>query len=373
MKRQLFCLFHENDMQFKIIKMYVNRFIIDEDAECELIEIKKISKTPSMTLGYDFLKRRAFKKIQTLFLHQKELSIYNHIEIAGEVYDRFQFRSTVEQETYKLHFIFGTSVEIDLPFYMITFAGNAHCSVLLIRSMNFLTEEDFRSIPQNELRKEHIGDFNVTIGDDIDFFIDKFYDIKSSIDIFNYILYISSLLFNGQIFSKFLYQSGRQTVFERDFDYLSSFEESEPSFMEIKCQRKFFPAKFNRIQSMSSFIIFTLAIMISLIYGPEWYRRILKIFFNFVQGYFEPNILISFCLGCISSFTVIIVHWKCFHYMIEGFLNLSVTIKSLMPLLFPKQWLNIASILNLFLLCVYIYACYTEVFDTIWYSDLLSL
>ena len=144
---------------------------------------------------------------------------------------------------------------------------------------------------------------------------------------------MSSLLFNGQIISKFPNQSGRETVFERNFDYLSSFKESEPSFMEIKCQRKFFPVKVNRIPSMLSFSIIAVATVIILIDGPVWYRRILKIILNFVQVYFEPNILISFCIACLSSFTVIVVHWKCFHYMIEAFQNLTATIKALMPLL----------------------------------------
>ena len=373
MKRQLFSLLHENDMQFKIIKMYVNRFIIDEDAECELIEINQISKAPSMTLGYGFSKHRAFKKIQSIFLYQEELSIYNLFEIATKIHDRFQFRSTEEQKTYQLHFIIGTSVKIDLLFFMITLATNAHCSVLLIRSKNFLTEDDFRSIPQNELRKGHVGDFNVTIGDDIDFFIDKFYDIKSSIDILNYILYLSSLLLNGQIISKFLNQLGRETVFKRDFDYLNSFEESEPSFMDIKCQRKFFPVKFHRNPSFWSFGIIGGATLIILILGPVWYRGILKIILDFVQAYFEPNILISFCLGCMSSFTVIVVHLQCFHYIIEAFQNLTAPLKACMPLLIPKQWVYSANILNLFLFCLNIYSLYKEVVDTIWYSDFLSL
>ena len=67
----------------------------------------------------------------------------------------------------------------------------------------------------------------------------SFYDIKSSIDILTYTLYMSSLLFNEQIIPKFLNKLEREKVIERDFDYLSSFKESEPSFMEIKCQRKF--------------------------------------------------------------------------------------------------------------------------------------
>ena len=81
-----------------------------------------------------------------------------------KISDRFQFRSTVEQKTYQSHFI----VETAFPFFMITFEANAHYSLLLIHSTSFLTEKDFRSIPQNALQKENVGDFNVTIGEIFD-------------------------------------------------------------------------------------------------------------------------------------------------------------------------------------------------------------
>ena len=46
MKRQLFFLFYSeddsNDVNAKLVKTYANRFIIDEDAECEVIEVNKI-------------------------------------------------------------------------------------------------------------------------------------------------------------------------------------------------------------------------------------------------------------------------------------------------------------------------------------------
>ena len=46
MKKQLFFLFYsedeKNDINAKLVKAYVNRFIADEDAECEVIEVNTI-------------------------------------------------------------------------------------------------------------------------------------------------------------------------------------------------------------------------------------------------------------------------------------------------------------------------------------------
>ena len=46
MKKQLFFLFYsedeKNDINAKLVKAYVNRFIVDEDAECEVIEVNTI-------------------------------------------------------------------------------------------------------------------------------------------------------------------------------------------------------------------------------------------------------------------------------------------------------------------------------------------
>ena len=82
MERQLFYILYEdkNDMQFKLIKSYVNCFIIDEDAECEVIEIIKI-KPPEI----EYLENSFFLEISRANLSQRIDNILKLVEKCGSI------------------------------------------------------------------------------------------------------------------------------------------------------------------------------------------------------------------------------------------------------------------------------------------------
>ena len=297
MKKQFFEILYENEnnVQFKMIKTYLNRFIIDDDAECEVMKISTIQKSPE----FEFSEYRLIRKIQSFYINSELIRFSDFLISAIKMIQRSQ---SYQDHDYQVHCIFGISLETDLFFYYFTILFSVHCSVLLIRSKSVLSEKELRSLkkPQN--------DSIVTIGDDIDFFIDKFHGIKPILLFLKYFaneIFIANKFFNGSEPGKLL---------NRDFDYLSFCEESEDSSMKIKCHRNFFPRQEHVIRSSLFFGTLIIMFFIGSMKASIWYLPILQKFLNFILNYINQNFLINFYLCCIALLSVIYVQLKCFSY-----------------------------------------------------------
>ena len=356
MERQLFYIFYEdkNDVQFRLIKVYVNCFVIDEDAECEIIDITKI-ETPEI----EFSKNTIIRKFQEVYSLSELIKISNLLKSMDESLN--SSLNSIQDENYQIHCVFGASLDFDLSYYIVSIIFAAHSSVLLIRSENSLTEKDFRSIPRTKLSNEHLDDSNLTIGDDIDFFINKFKVFKPSLGIWEYIVYESLAQFFSMIPNNFLNQLERKKVFVQAFDYLGIFDESEQVYRKIECHRKFIPRQAHRIRSLLFMFVLTLAIAIGLIEIPTWYRRISKKILNFVLSYSSQSIFINFFLCFMTQLSCLFVRLKCFYYL-KKFAReyIILLLDALIRIAFPNRWSRIVNILNLLLLCVYYCACYSE-------------
>ena len=282
MKKQLFHLIYDGDgIQFKLIKTYVNRFIIDEDAECEVTGTHKLTKLP------EFSEYKLFRKMQNLYSHGAFIRISN-------LFQSVESMSKIQYHNYQSHSLLSLSKDYyDLAFYIISAFYITHCSVLLIRSKTILTEEEFRAIPQKRLTE----DSNVTIGDDIDLLRDEFQDIHISPSILKYII-------NEIIISiKFVNKSQQTEVFHQDYECFGIFEQSEDTFMKIECKRKFFPQNRVNFSTKSKISIppFIFPCVLNLSAGLGWaivpylYYAISHTTLNFVLAYFNQSILISCC------------------------------------------------------------------------------
>ena len=103
----------------------------------------------------------------------------------GKAYDVLVTNKLIKDPNFQMHCIFGLSVEFDLLFYFTSAVFPSQWTLLWNRSINYLSEQDLRSIPKHGLGKHHFTNLliaysNVTIGDDIGFFIEKFPGIKSN-------------------------------------------------------------------------------------------------------------------------------------------------------------------------------------------------
>ena len=356
MKKQLFRLIYDgNDLQFKLIKTYVNRFIIDEDAECEVMGTYKLTKPP------EFSEYKLIRKIQNLYSHGEFIRI-------SDLFHSVESMSEIQDKDYQMHCIFCLSIDrYDLAFYIISAFYITHCSVLLIRSKTILTEEEFRAIPQKRLTE----DSNVTIGDDIDLLRDEFQDIHLSPSILKYII-------NEIIISiEFVNKSQQTEVFHQDYECFGIFEQSEDTFMKIECKRKFFPQ--NRVnfaaKSRISIPPFIFPCVLNLSAGLGWaivpylYYAISYTTLNFVLAYFNQSILISCCLTILTSLSILFVHLKCLHNVTKWLVNSLVTVEALICIKLSGHWVRI---LRLLISCVYLYGCYDELFENDLYDEIFS-
>ena len=370
MKKQLFFLFHEkeNYMHLKLIKTYVNRFIIDEDAECEVMEAYELTKPPE----FEFSENGLIRKFQYLLSYRK-LMIFCHLFTAMEkAYDVLVTNKLIKDPNFQMHCIFGLSVEFDLLFYFTSAAIPSHWSLLWNRSINYLSEQDLRSIPKHGLGKHHFTnsliDSNVTIGDDIDFFIEKFPGIKSNQYIWEYLLHetlISNKLSNFLVNNK---------EFSQKFDYLCFLKESEDSYMQIECQRKFIPRNIHQIRSFFVFFVLAIFNMVGLLLAPNFYRPIIKQIFNVVEDWFNRSPQITFLLFWMSRVVDLGVQYKCFLSFLKFFNNFTVLMFSLLFLGLnspnsdfnsPNAWIRIVHIVNLVLSIFYLWVFYRILSDFI--------
>ena len=160
--KQLFFLFYpENetdDTNAKLVMTYVNRFIIDEYAECEVIEVNRVPE----------LKYSEFEIIQKLkflcsiiFNFQSKYNFYNSFKQAAE-------RSiSIQDEQFRTHFVIGMPNQFGITIVcLLCTSAQFHCTFL-------------RSVRKELVKEIRLHIRQNTIGDDIDNFIDGFTDEDS--------------------------------------------------------------------------------------------------------------------------------------------------------------------------------------------------
>ena len=162
MKKQLFFLFYsedeKNDTNEKLVMTYVNRFIIDEHAECEVIEVNRVPELKYSEFGI-------IQKLQFLcsvvFNFQSEYHFYDSFKQAAE-------RSiTIQDEQFQSHFVIGMPIQFGISIVcLLCTSAQFHCTFL-------------RCVRKDLLKEIRLNRRQNTIGDDIDTFIDDFTDEDS--------------------------------------------------------------------------------------------------------------------------------------------------------------------------------------------------
>ena len=376
MKNQLFYLFYEkeNDMNLKLIKTYVNRFIIDDEAECEVKKAYELTKPPD----FEFSKITLIRKFQNLFSYNKLMTI-------SELLKRYPIRSTDDQDM-QVHYIFALSFDFDMLFFLLSVPNFVHCSILRHRSKSFLSEKELKHEFRkkrltNSLNKSYISNSNVTIGDDIEFFIHKFRNMTPNPYMWEQeIVYqtlpaLTSIKFLGDDM-KFFTQKFRFTLsnifcsqFDQEFEYWSISKEFEDHFVKIKCQRKFIPRPSNMARSFAFIFILSFLRGIGLIFLSVQIRK--KIF-NPRLFPFDQSFPIIFCLFWIWGLGSLVIELILFLEFVEFFQNLIFFIEAMGTLAFPNTWIHIANILNPLSLCFYLCLCYEIVLQNYYSYTLLN-
>ena len=160
MKNQLFFLFYEeeinNDVYAKLIKTYVNRLIIDEDAENDVMSVHILRKYHKIDLSQCGL----FKKMKLLYyIFLAETLRNNFYEVFDEVI--CSFKEIDDIRLIQPHFLIGTSIdEYDL-FLITTYYGTQIDCTVLSGSQKIVKQPP------------KLDNSNITIGDDIDLLVNS--------------------------------------------------------------------------------------------------------------------------------------------------------------------------------------------------------
>ena len=323
----------------------MNRFIIDEEAECEVIKVIELTKRPE----FEFSEIILFRKFQNLFSYSKLMTIC-------ELLYKSPLPLSSDDPNMQIHFLFALSFEFELFFFFLPIPYYAHCSYIWNRSKSFLSDKDLESF--------YHGSAN-TIGDDIDFFIEKFENMKPNPYIWELKIVYQTLIshkilkllhfFVENVFDiDILYNKLNQ-----EFEYLTISKKSEDSFLNIQCKRKFIPRQMNRwISLVLAFIIYLLSRMAWEILNVE----IQKIF-NLLQYPFYQGFPISFCFFWMLGLGALFIELSFFHQIVEIQQNFIFFVETLLTILLPNTWVRIVNIVNPLFLCVYFYVCYIRLCD----------
>ena len=400
MKNQLFYLFYEkeNDMNLKLIKTYVNRFIIDDEAECEIKKAYELTKPPD----FEFSEITLIRKFQNLFSYNKLMTI-------SELLKHYPISSTDDQNM-QVHYIFALSFDFDMLFFLLAVPNFVHCSILRHRSKSFLSEKELKRELRkkrftNSLNESYINNSNVTIGDDIEFFIDQFRNMTSNPYIWEQeIVYHTLSASTSRIFYReieFFTEKFRnmtpnpyiwvrkivnQTLFVnikqyftsnnifcnqfvQDFEYWSISKEFEDHFLKIKCQRKFIPRPSNMVRSFVFIFILSILRPFGLLFLGNQIRR--KIF-NPRHFSFDKRFPITLCLFLIWGLGSLLIDFIYFQEFVQFFQNIIFVLEAMLMFGFPNTWVHIANILNPLLLCLYLYMCYVQVSRNYYSKTLLN-
>ena len=138
--RQLFYLFlSENERDFigsKLLKTYINRFIIEEDAENEIIEVHKFANVPDL----NFPKFELMKKSKFLYSMFFESEIFLFFESLEEAAERSVLStgdiSIQNNDCFFVHFIIGISIPFNALDYCFLPCRKTHSNVTFLRGSN---------------------------------------------------------------------------------------------------------------------------------------------------------------------------------------------------------------------------------------------
>jgi len=235
MKKQLFILFYsedkKNDTNAKLVMTYVNRFIIDEYAECEVIEVNRVPELKYSEFG--IIQKLKFL-FSIIFDFQEKYYFYDSFKQAAE-------RSiSIQDEEFRTHFVIGMPNQFGITIIcLLCTSAQFHCTFL-------------RSVRKDLIKEIRLNRRQHTIGDDIDTFIDGFTDEDSPqmtfLQAVHYILFKAAP--KKRIHSyKLLNSSESAKVCHRDSDYINtfredmipdtqSFTESDNIYMINQCERQ---------------------------------------------------------------------------------------------------------------------------------------
>ena len=299
MKKQLFFLLYEdeNDMNFKLVMTYVNRFIIDEDAECEVIETFQLTKP----IEFEFSENKYIQKLQYLYslIFQSE---FKNIFVLVETLEKIERSGLRKGKDFQKHCIIGMPLEFVMEFsfllYFISIKYSTHCSMLWKHS-GYLTTND------------NLGYTDITIGDDIDSFIETFHNFEPIFRIWNPIIDEKMISIKPQD------QFKNKKILEQNFNDLfafekqsSAFEDSEDLFMKIYYQRRFIPDQVFPDRSAIFLPLITIGTVASVISAPYFYRKITKKLLDVLLEYFNQSLSTQFCLICLRQISLAVVIWN---------------------------------------------------------------
>ena len=168
MKKQLFFLFYSEDKKYninaKLVKTYMNRFIIDEDAECEVIEVNTIPDVEYSEFGVI----QKLKLLYTVLFHFKSTysSIYETFEQAAE---RSIAIHEDEDDEFKTHFLIGMSNQFETTLICL-FCTSALMHITLLRGHRTEFPRAIFHCGSDDYSRDTI----VTIGDDIESVTERF-------------------------------------------------------------------------------------------------------------------------------------------------------------------------------------------------------
>ena len=288
MKKQLFYLLNvdENHINFKLVMTYVNRLIIDEDAECEVIESYQLKKSTEL----EFSEYTLIQKLQYLYslILQNEFKNINILVETLENIERLRLRKDNE---FQKHCIIGMPLESSLEFsfflYFISIKYSTHCSMLWSHSENLTTNNN-------------LGDSDITIGDDIDSLIDTFDNFEPIYGIWNPIKAQRIISIKPVNFEDLI-------AFDKKY---SALKESDDLFMKMNCQRRFIPEQVYPERSVIFIIFFTLVTEVLVILAPVLYRKITKRGLDFLLEKTNLSLVTKFCFVCLRQLSLMVVIWK---------------------------------------------------------------
>ena len=160
MKHQLFFVFYEedknNDIYSKLIKTYLNRFIIDEDAENDVMSVHILEKYHEI----DYSQSGLFKKMKLLYYLRFRPELRNNFYAMFHEAIR-SFKDIDDIDSIPVHFLIGTSMNEYDVFLITTLYGTQIDSTVLSGSHKVVEQPP------------KIDKSNITIGDDMDLLIDS--------------------------------------------------------------------------------------------------------------------------------------------------------------------------------------------------------
>ena len=326
MNKQLFLLFYsedeKNDTNAKLVMTYVNRFIIDEYAECEVIEVNRVPELKYSEFG-------VIQKLKFLysivFNFQGKYHFYNSFKQAAE-------RSMlIQDDEFRTHFVIGMPNQFGITIICILCtSAQFHCTFL-------------RSVRKDLIKEIRLNRRQNTIGDDIDTFIDGFTDGDSSqMTFWQAVRYIvlnvapkkrmhSYKLLNSSESAKVCHRDSDNITFREDMTPdIKSFTESDNIYMRLQCERQ----SSKPLQFLTIPIIFIY--LSQFIVLPSFYYKTLSHLLLLLSDnkYFP----IFFVFLYLPLVTLPAIYCNNTYKMLDFFLNMAMLTKLL---LFTKRYVNL--------------------------------